>query len=74
MEFLIGSKVYFGIVKRVGGKLKIFFETHDNYYIENGFDLPDFCCSRMKCRWKSFRDWKLDLVNNRIKDPVICQK
>jgi hypothetical protein len=74
MQFLIGGKVYFGIVKRVRGKLKIFFDTYDSYYIVNGFDLPDFCCSRMKCKWKIFRDWKLDLVNNRIKDTVIYQK
>ncbi len=71
MEFIIKGKIYLGIVKRVKGKLKIFFKTDDNYRIQYGFDLPSFSCSRMDCRWKSFRDWKDDLVSGRLCDFVI---
>lgn len=71
MEFLIRGKVYPGIVKRVKGKLRVFFETDDVYHKNNGFDLPDFCCNRIKCRAKSFRSWKQDLVTNRLKSVVI---
>ena len=71
MEFLIQGQVYHAVIKRVKGKLKVFFETDDVYYKHNGFDLPYFCCKRMKCRWKILRTWKEDLVNQRLKNVVI---
>lgn len=73
MEFQIRGKVYPAIVKRVKvkGKLKlrVFFNTNDCYHSGNGFDLPNFCCSRIKCRWKSVRKWKEDLVDQRLIFP-----
>lgn len=73
MEFLIAGKVYFGIVKRVRVKgkfkLRVFFNTDDYYMSQNGFDLPNFCCGGMKCRWKSLREWKKNLVDQRLIFP-----
>jgi len=74
MEFLIRGKVYPAIVKRVEGKIKVFFNTDSEYYNYIGFDLPNFCCSRMKCRWKSLRDWKEDLLDQRFKNVLILPK
>ena len=74
MYFLIKGKFYEGTVKRVKGKLKIFFKTDSDYYNCNGFELPNYCCSRMKCRWKSFKEWKEDILNRRLKDVVIFPK
>lgn len=74
MEFFIRGKVYPAIIKRVKGKTKVFFNTDSDYYNRNGFDLPNYCCGRMKCRWKSLRDWKRNLVDQRLRSVAIIPK
>lgn len=74
IEFSIMGKVYPAKVKRVKGKLKVFFNTYDVYHKNHGFDLPNFCCNKIKCRWRSLKNWKEDLVTHRIKSVVILHQ
>ncbi|VFB03342.1 Uncharacterised protein [Chryseobacterium taihuense] len=46
MEFFINGKVYQGNVRRIKGKMKVFFKTDDFYHSTFGFDLPNYCCKK----------------------------
>lgn len=69
MEFFINGKVYQGNIRRIKGKMKVFFKTDDFYHSTFGFDLPNYCCKKMECRWKILSTWKKIL----LKEGLIVQ-
>ncbi|MDR6698185.1 hypothetical protein J2W57_001553 [Chryseobacterium ginsenosidimutans] len=71
MQFFTKGKAYQGDLKRVKGKMKVFFKTNSPYYKQAVFDLPIYCCSNIRCRYKSLRKWKEDIVNRIYTDAVI---
>lgn len=74
LEFLISGKVYPAKVKKVKGKLKLFFITDDEFYNIHGFDLPNYCCKNVKHRWRSLRELKFDILNRKYTNAVILPK
>lgn len=59
IEFFILGKVYPARVRRVKGKLKLFFSTDSEFHNIHGFDLPCYCCGNIKHRWRSLSQKKI---------------
>lgn len=74
IEFFILGKVYPARVRRVKGKLKLFFSTDSEFHNIHGFDLPCYCCGNIKHRWRSLSQKKIDILNRKYSDAVIFPK
>lgn len=68
LQILIGNEIYLVEVKRVIGKVKLFFKTNSEYYNSIAFDLPIYCCENITHRWRIWNRFKNDLYSSKYKD------
>ena len=72
IQILISGEIYLVEVKRVMGKVKLFFKSDSMYYNSFGFDLPFYCCGSIAHKWRIWNSFKNDLYGGKYKERAFC--